>query len=112
MENGTITFNRSVVAILTLGCFAAAALIWMRSPDDIFWWGGFIRAGLVLGVLWFCLPTHNRPAAWANFTPASAALVAGVLILTIIRPRLGLPLLGIIVLYRIIVTRWHRWHRR
>lgn len=112
MENGTITFNRWVVALLTLTCFAAAAYIWNRDPDEIFWWGGFIRAGLVLGVLWFCLPARNRPAAWANFSPGSAALVAGVLMLTIIRPRLGLPLLAIFVLYRIVVTRWHRWHRR
>lgn len=108
MENHTITLNRWFVGLATLACFMAAAITALRHPDEQFWWGSLFRAGIVLGTLWFCLPSRTRPAAWADFSPAAAAMIGGVLILTMIRPRLGLPILGVILFYRAIINRL-RW---
>lgn len=106
MENQSVTLNRWFVGLITVACLAGAAYVRIQHPGELFWWGSLFRAAIVLGTLWFCLPTRDRPAAWANFSPTVAALVIGVLLLAMIRPRLGLPILIGFLLFRAILTRW------
>lgn len=108
MDKGVITLNRWLVGILTLACLVASLITFLQSPDRPFWWGGFLRAAIVLGTLWICLPTQTQPAAWANFRPMTAALVLGVLLLAVIRPRIGLPILLGILAIRALFTRRRR----
>jgi len=103
-----MTLNRWLVAILAAACFVAAGCIAVASPKDQFWWGGFLRGGVVLVALWFCLPTKSKPAAWAGISPLSATLFAAAVLLTILRPRFGLPLLLVLLALRAI----GRWFRR
>lgn len=108
MDKGVITLNRWLVGGFTCACLAASILTFIQYPDRPFWWGGFFRAAIVLGTLWFCLPTQTQPAAWANFRPMTAALVLGVLLLAVIRPRIGLPILLGILAIRALFTRRRR----
>lgn len=111
MDSRTVTFNRWFVGILAAACFVAAAWIWLAAPQEQywrFWWGGFLRGGVVLVALWFCLPTKSRPAAWANFSPLSATLFAAAVLLTILRPKVGLILLLAVIAARAIFGRFSR----
>ena len=87
------TFNRIFVATAAAACFLAAGTIAFRTPDEPFWWGGFLRAGVVLTVLWFCLPARGRRAAWSGLRPLPTAMLLLGLVLTVVRPKLGIPLL-------------------
>ena len=114
-SSGTITFNRWLVGGLAVACFVAAAVMWASSPVATgdaalwrFWWGGFLRGGVVLAAFWFCLPTKSRPAAWADFSPLSATLVTAALLLAILRPKIGLILLLAILAARALMSRLTR----
>ena len=85
-------------------CFAASAIVAFRAPSEQFWWGGMLRAGIVLVALWFCLPSNSRPAAWAGFKPLTAAVLGSALVLAIVRPKFGLPLVGLLLLIHYIFT--------
>ncbi|HEX6987402.1 MAG TPA: hypothetical protein VF170_18635, partial [Planctomycetaceae bacterium] len=61
---------------------------------------GFLRAGVVLAALWACLPTKDRPAAWADLKPLPAAILLGALVLAVIRPKVGLPVLLVVLAVR------------
>jgi hypothetical protein len=98
MVSRKVTLNRWLVGTAAVGCFIASASIALAAPRETFWWGGLLRAGIVLVALWFCLPTRNRPAAWADVSPLGAAILLGTLLIAIVRPRVGLPLL-IVVLF-------------
>jgi hypothetical protein len=111
MESRTVTFNRWFVGILAVGCFVAAAWIWVAAPEEQywrFWWGGCLRGGVVLAALWACLPTKTRPAAWASFSPLSATLFAAAVLLTILRPKIGLLLLLAVIAARVMFSRFSR----
>jgi hypothetical protein len=100
MTPRTITLNRWLVGGATIVCFVASAIVAVLSPEDMLWWGGLLRAGVVLAALWMCLPTKDRPAAWADFSPWAAALFGGALLLAILRPRVGLPLVVVLLVLR------------
>lgn len=117
MESRNITFNRWLVGALAIGCFVAAGYMWANAPDPSndagiwrFWWGGFLRGGVVLVAFWFCLPTKTRPAAWASFNPLSATFFVVAILLTILRPKVGLPLLLLFLAVRTVVGLFR--HRR
>lgn len=90
-------FNKWFVGIMAAACFAASAAIAVSTPDEPFWWGGLLRAGVVLVVLWFCLPSRTRPAAWEGVRPFPTIILIGAMLLTIVRPKIGLPVLLIVL---------------
>jgi hypothetical protein len=104
MTPRTITLNRWLVGIATAGCLVASVIVAVAAPLELFWWGGLLRAGIVLGALWVCLPTKDRPAAWADFSPWTAALLGGVLLLAILRPRVGIPAIVVLLFLRYLFT--------
>lgn len=79
-----ITISRTMVGVLTIGCFVLAGVVKMVWPSDAMWFAGFIRVGLVMGALWLALPTKTRPAAWANVSPAT---FVGLLVGAVLLPR-------------------------
>jgi hypothetical protein len=104
MTPRSITLNRWLVGIATIGCFAASVIVAIAAPSEQFWWGGLLRAGVVLGALWACPPTKTRPAAWADFSPWAAALFGGTLLLAILRPRVGIPAVVVLLVLRYLFT--------
>lgn len=108
MDSRTITFNRWFIGVLAAACFVAAGWIATAAPEEQFWWGGFLRGGVVLVAFWFCLPTKTRPAAWASFSPLSATLFAAAVLLTILRPKVGLLLLLALIAARAMFGRFSR----
>lgn len=105
MKVQTVTLNRWFVGLLAVLCFVASGVLALTSPSEVFWWGGFLRAGIVLVALWTCLPTRDRPAAWADFNPLTAAILFGVTLLAVIRPKVGLPALAIVLLVRYVFSK-------
>lgn len=109
MTPQSITLNRWLIGIAAIASFVAAAIVAAVAPSELFWWGGLLRAGIVLAALWTCLPTKTRPAAWADFSPWSAALFGGVLLLAILRPRVGIPaVVALLVLRYLFASRRKR----
>jgi hypothetical protein len=100
MTPGRATFNKWFVGVMAGACFATSAAIAFSSPDDQFWWGGFLRAGVVLVALWFCLPSRDRPAAWEGVRLFPTLILIGAVILTVIRPKVGLPVLLLVLAVR------------
>jgi hypothetical protein len=93
MDRHRDTFNQWFVAAAAAACFIAAIVIAFRAPDEQFWWGGLMRAGVVLTILWFCLPSRGRRAAWAGIRPLTLTILIGVGLLALLRPKIGVPLL-------------------
>jgi hypothetical protein len=94
------TFNRWFIGAVAVGCLLAAGALAVVQPDEPFWWGGLLRAGVVCVALWACLPTRTRAAAWADFKPLPTALLLGAASLAVLRPKVGLPLLLLVVFVR------------
>ena len=114
MDPGQASFNKWFVGVAACACFGAAGVIAARSPDDQFWWGGFLRAGVVLVALWFCLPSRDRPAAWTGLWTAPTLILIGAAVLTAVRPKVGLPVLLLVLAIRAMTNlfRRHRPSRR
>lgn len=108
MDRQRITLNRWLVGLSAVACLLAAGIVAWSAPHEQFWWGGFLRGSVVLAALWFCLPTRNRPAAWADFSPLSAALFAAAVLLTILKPKIGLLLLLGVLAARAVTNFWTR----
>jgi hypothetical protein len=104
MTPQTVTLNRWLVGSIAVACFVASAVVAVTAPSEMMWWGGLMRAGVVLAALWACLPTKNRPAAWADFKPLSAALLIGALLLAILRPKVGIPAVVVLLAVRYVLT--------
>ncbi|MBA3312189.1 MAG: hypothetical protein M3552_03640 [Planctomycetota bacterium] len=104
MTPQTVTLNRWLVGITAGVCFAASAVVALAAPQEQMWWGGLLRAGVVLAALWTCLPTKNRPAVWADFSPTTAALLIGTLLLAIVRPKIGIPAVVVLLVVRYVFT--------
>ena len=100
MKPESASFQRWFVGGAAVACFFTAAVLGVADPDEPFWWGGFLRAGIVCVALWACLPTRSRPAAWADFKPWPTALLVAAVLLAIIRPKVGLPLLFVALFVR------------
>ncbi len=50
MTPRSITLNRWLIGVATIGCFVASAIVAILAPSELFWWGGLLRAGVVLGL--------------------------------------------------------------
>ena len=89
-------FNRVLVAVLAVVCFASAAAIWILDSWENLWCGSFVRAGLLLLAFWIALPTKGRAAAWADISPIWIVGFAGGLVFVVRRPRVLLPILAVL----------------
>lgn len=85
-------YRRLVVGLGSAGCLIAAPLMIAYAPDRPMMWGGTLRAGVLLGVLWLALPSRKTPAAWADLKPFP--LIVGLLTLWLVArfPKVGVPL--------------------
>ena len=101
-EPTKITINRPLLGVISLGCLALWIYLYIRYPDAegdlLMWQGGFMRAGLLTGAFWFALPSKNREAAWANVSPLTLAGMIGGIVAVAARPRIFVPLLGILAI--------------
>ena len=94
MTEQKVEINRTLVGVLTLGCFSASLLIWLCWPDEDLWYAGFLRVGLLLMAFWLALPSRGRDAAWARVSPWT--LVGAILVLIAlsrVQLRIIIPLL-------------------
>ena len=98
-EPTKVPVSRTLVGIISLACLCAGPGLLLANPDDDsvrLWAGGFNRAGLLMGALWFALPSGNRGAAWTNVSiPALAGGLLGLLAL-VRNPRVILPMLAVL----------------
>ena len=101
MTDQKIEINRTMVGIITVGCFIAAGVIWWLDLEkgNRLWQAGFIRVGLLMGAFWFALPTKYREAAWANVSPWT---FVGILLAVLLLPRYPRVILPAIVVLSIL----------
>lgn len=90
-----IAINRALVGILALGSLAAGGVIlYVRGIEGEMLGASMLRIGIVLGAIWFALPTKNREAAWARVSPVGLVFVLLTLLaLTVPRFRILVPIL-------------------
>jgi len=98
MAEQRVEINRTLVGLVTIACFVAAAAIWVFDLEqEHLWLSGFIRVGLLMGALWLALPSGRRPAAWAHVSPATIPLLL-VAIVILIRVPFRIAVLVLVVL--------------
>ena len=83
----------TVAIVLTVGGVLTVLLDSFENP----WGGSLIRVGTVLAMLWFALPTSQRPAAWTGMSPWITVVIVGIGIFAARRPWLFFPLAGTII---------------
>ena len=77
----TLFDRRRRVGWTAMVCLCVAAVGFATEGRECVWAAAAMRIGFVLGALWLCFPTKNRPAAWAVLTQGRlAALVIGALL--------------------------------
>ena len=91
---------RRLVGGAAVACFVAAAVMAVAWRGSELWWGGALRAGLGLAVFWLALPAPGRPAAWEGISPLTGVVVVGAVVLALLRPKIGLPLCGLLLVFR------------
>lgn len=92
MDQRNAAVNRVLAGVLTIGCgIAGIVLCATRGIDDPFA-AGFIRVGLVLGALWYAMPSRTREAAWARISPWTIVAVVLAAVLLVRHLRVLLPL--------------------
>ncbi len=98
-EPTKVPVSRTLVGIISLTCLCVGPGLLLARPDDDsvrLWAAGFNRAGLLMGALWFALPSGNRGAAWANVSiPALGGGLLGLLAL-VRNPRVLLPMIAVL----------------
>ena len=99
-----ITLRRALVGTVAIACLCGAATLWWLRPEAAVWYASLLRAGVVLSVLWLALPSRSRPAAWAQMSPLTAGILAATLLLTMRMPKVGIPLLLMLILLRYVFT--------
>ena len=73
--------RRRRVGWTAMVCLCVAFVGFATEGRECVWAAAAMRIGFVLGALWLCFPTKNRPAAWAVLTQGRlAALVIGALL--------------------------------
>ena len=75
-------------------CLGGAAVVYLVRPDEVLWWAGAMRVGIVMAALWFALPARGREAAWAGWDLKAAGFVILCAVLSFRAPQIGVPLLG------------------
>jgi len=86
--------GRLGVGLCAGGCFAGALAVYVVRPDEVFWWAGAMRVGIVMGALWLALPSRKRDAAWAAWDFKAVSFVALCALLSFRLPQIGVPLLA------------------
>lgn len=76
--------KRVWVGLLSAG-FLLAAVVAAFQPGREALHAVLLRVGLLLGAFWLALPSKDRPAAWAKFSPWT---IAGIVALAVFLPRL------------------------
>ena len=56
-------------------------MVWILDSPDNLWCGPLIRTGLVMGALWWALPTKGRAIAWTNVSWVWIVAIAAALFL-------------------------------
>ena len=99
MSETKVEINRTLVGIITIGCFVSAFVVWYWDLDDQnqLWLAGFVRVGLLMSAFWLALPTRWRKAAWANVSPTTFIVLLLAIFLTPRWPRLMIPLILVLV---------------
>ena len=67
--------RRSRIGVVALSCLAIAILGLLLADENSAWPAAALRISIVLGSLWLCLPTAQRPAAWARLTRGRLAVI-------------------------------------
>lgn len=92
MDQRNVAVNRALAGVLSIVCgIAGVVLCATRGIDDPFG-AGFIRVGLVLGALWFAMPSRSREAAWARISPWAVAGIVLAAVLLVRHLRVLLPI--------------------
>ena len=98
-EPTKVPVSRTLVGIISLACLCTGPGLLLANPNDDsvrLWAAGFNRAGLLMGALWFALPSGKRGAAWTNVSiPALAGGLLGLLAL-VRNPRVILPMIAVL----------------
>lgn len=88
-EKSELTPDRWAVALITVGCFAAAAAMWAggytQDNKNQLAFSGLIRVGIFMSTVWWALPGGGKLAAWAGMSPWTMVFIAVGVFLT---PRL------------------------
>jgi hypothetical protein len=109
MRESKTTVSRPLVGILAIGLFGVAFVLslWpnlLSGAAGATVGGAAARVGIVMAALWLALPTHNRPAAWANVSIASALpLLLAATALFRIPFRILIPLAGLVLFVGVIL---------
>ena len=107
MDSQNPQVNRWLVAVLAVVCLFSGITIAVVDTPNNMWCGGFVRVGVLLSVLWFCLPSKGRPAAWANFSPWWLLGIVPLLIM-VRRPVVLVPLVIVLVFLGAIIPMFTR----
>ena len=92
MDQRNVAVNRVLAGGLSIICgIAGVVLCVTRGIDDPIG-AGFIRVGLVLGALWFAMPSGSREAAWARISPWAVVGIVLVAVFVVQRLRFLLPI--------------------
>ena len=67
-------------------------MVWILDSPDNLWCGPLIRTGLVMGALWWALPTKGRAIAWTNVSWVWIVAIAAALFLMVRRPWVLVPI--------------------
>ncbi|QDT38771.1 hypothetical protein [Stratiformator vulcanicus] len=97
-----LDLNPRLVGLIALGCLLGAGGSYLFLPHKPSLYAGFIRVGLLMSALWLALPSKNREAAWARLSPLGVAIWVATLLLVAISPKLGVPLLIVLMVIRFI----------
>ncbi len=103
---------RRIIGAAAVACLVAAVGLTIVGTESEVWRGGAVRGGLALGALWLALPATGRPAAWEGIRPLTAFIAAAAVLLALVRPKVGLPLCGVLLLIRYVSRPFRRTSRR
>lgn len=94
MSETDLTPNRLLVGIITLVCFAGAAVMWglgYREGQELAF-AGLIRVGVFMAAFWLALPSKSRFAAWKGLSPWVIVCIA-VAVFAIPRLKFSIPII-------------------
>jgi hypothetical protein len=94
--------RRRRVGVVTIVCFVVAMIGLNTAGTDSAWPAAALRISIVLGALWLCLPTSQRPAAWSKLTRGRLAVIVLAAVF-INRLKFFVPLLAVVAVFAWII---------
>ena len=92
MDQRNVAVNRALAGVLSVICgIVGVTLCATRGLEDPIG-AGSIRVGVVLGALWFAMPSRGREAAWARVSPWAVVAVVVAAVFLVRHLRVLLPL--------------------